>query len=285
MSAAVQTRDSVPDVRSERRAPIEDKGIGRRRDDPTRLFERYRREGARADRDELVARYMPLAQHLARRYATRSEDEDVLQVAAIGLIKAIDRFDPHRGIAFSSFAVPTILGEIKRHFRDLGWSVRVPRPLQELGVRVQRATEDLTARLGRSPTVDELADACGAPAEEILEARALGTAHHAISLDALAHDDEEHSTPRQLVGEEDPGYGRAELGADLERLLMRLDERERVVLRLRFKEDLVQREIARRLGISQMQVSRIISHAISGLQQPPHLTGDRPRVALHRPPA
>jgi RNA polymerase sigma-B factor len=193
MSAAAQTSDSAPDVRSERSALVEDNRAGRRRDDPTWLFERYRREGARADRDEIVARHMPLAQHLARRYSTRSENDDVLQVAAIGLIKAVDRFDPHRGIAFSTFAVPTILGEIKRHFRDFGWSVRVPRPLQDLALRVQRATEELTAQLGRSPTVDELADACGAPAEQVLEARATGTAHHAISLDALAQDDDGES--------------------------------------------------------------------------------------------
>jgi RNA polymerase sigma-B factor len=232
---------------------------------------------------------MPLAQHLARRYSTRSENDDVLQVAAIGLIKAVDRFDPHRGIAFSTFAVPTILGEIKRHFRDFGWSVRVPRPLQDLALRVQRATEELTAQLGRSPTVDELADACGAPAEQVLEARATGTAHHAISLDALAQDDDGDSTPHQLVGEEDSGYHRAEQSADLERLLMRLDERARVVLHLRFKEDLIQREIAQRLGISQMQVSRIISHAISELQQPPQRAplvgatgGSPPRSGLKR---
>ncbi len=223
---------------------------------------------------------MPLAQHLARRYSTRSEDDDVLQVAAIGLIKAVDRFDPDRGIAFSTFAVPTILGEIKRHFRDLGWSVRVPRRLQELALRVQRATEDLSAQLGRSPTVDELAVACGAPAEQVLEARATGTAHHPVPLDGLADDDEDDGPPRQLVGEEDPGYGRAEQSADLERLLMRLDERERVVLRLRFQEDLIQREIAQRLSISQMQVSRIISHAITVLQQPARGERGLPAPAL-----
>jgi RNA polymerase sigma-B factor len=195
MSHAAQVKDRAPDVPSGRTALIH--GHGRRRVDPTWLFERYRLERARADRDALVERYMPLAEHLARRYSTRSEDDDVLQVAAIGLVKAVDRFDPHRGIAFSTFAVPTILGEIKRYFRDFGWSVRVPRPLQDLTLRVQRATEDLTSQLGRSPTVDELADACGAPAEQVLETRTMGTAHHAISLDALRPEDDDDSTPRE----------------------------------------------------------------------------------------
>jgi len=189
----------------------------------------------------------------------------VQQVAMIGLIKAVDRFDPTRGIAFSSFAVPTILGELKRHFRDRGWSVRVPREVQELTLRIERITERLTGELGRSPTVDEIAAASGASPEKVLEARGTITAHHPISLHGLAREDDEEGAAR-LVGHEDPGYGRAEQRADLDKLLSTLSEREQTVLRLRFHEDLLQREIAERMGLSQMHVSRLIANAIATLQ-------------------
>jgi RNA polymerase sigma-B factor len=230
------------------------------------LFERYRRERRPVDRDALVVRYMALAQHLARRYSTRAEEDDLQQVAALGLVKAIDRFDPSRGIAFSSFAVPTILGELKRYFRDLGWAVRPPRDIQELTLRVDVVAERLTGELGRSPTVDEVAHACQATAEDVLEARAASSAHYPVSLDQPAHEEDDEVRER-LVADEDPGFARAEQAADLERLFSCLSERERDVVRLRFGEDLVQQEIGARLGISQMHVSRLLRQAIATLQQ------------------
>ncbi len=238
----------------------------RRLEDPLVLFERYRRERRPEDRNALVVRYMALAQHLARRYSTRAEEDDLQQVAALGLVKAIDRFDPSRGIAFSSFAVPTILGELKRYFRDLGWAVRPPRDIQELTLRVDVVAERLTGELGRSQTVDEVARACQATAEDVLEARAASSAHYPVSLDQPAHEEDDEVRER-LVADEDPGFARAEQAADLERLFSCLNEREREVVRLRFGEDLVQQEIGARLGISQMHVSRLLRQAIATLQQ------------------
>jgi RNA polymerase sigma-B factor len=237
------------------------------RKESVRLLERYHQERNPADRDALVVRFLPLALHLAHRYRGGVDDDDLEQVASVGLIKALDRFDPTRGIAFSSFAVPTILGELKRYFRDHGWSVRVPRDLQDLATRVDRVSERLTAELGRSPTVDELADRCGASAEQVLEARATVTAHRPDSLDRPLHDDDDDDGTRaQLVAQHDPGYARAELGADLDLMLAELPARERTVLRLRFQEDLLQREIAARMGLSQMHVSRLINRAIDTLR-------------------
>jgi len=233
--------------------------------DASALLERYHGGRDPSDRDALVERFLPLARHLAGRYSAGADRDDLEQVAAIGLIKAIDRFDPARGIAFSSFAVPTILGELKRHFRDLGWSVRVPRALKELSARVGRAVEELTGELGRTPTTEELAVHCGVSIEQVLEARATVTAHRAISLDQPAReDDDDHG--RQPIGHEDGGYAEVEQAVDLDRLLSRLSEREQIVLRMRFHEDLVQREIAERIGISQMHVSRLIRRALEKIR-------------------
>ena len=237
----------------------------RDRQETSRLFERYQRERRPADRDELVRRHMRLADSLAGRYRTRAEHDDLQQVAAMALVKAVDRFDPTRGIAFSSFAVPCILGELKRYFRDLGWSVRVPRHLQELILRMDGIGERLTSELGRTPTADELAHACNVSREDLLEARAAASAHFADSLDRPDQDADDDVRER-FVATEDPGYALAERTADLDRMLSRLSERERTVMRLRFQEDMVQREIGARLGISQMQVSRVLKQAISALQ-------------------
>ena len=236
------------------------------RETTDRLFERYHRDRSPSDRDELVLRHMRLAKSLAVRYRSHHEHDDLEQVAAVGLVKAVDRFDPSRGLAFSSFAVPTILGELKRYFRDLGWSVRAPREIQELSVRLERESAQLSGRLGRTPTVDELAHACGATTEAVLEARLAMSAHYADSLDHAAPESDEGPVPERLVATEDPGFGRAEQNADLDRLLSRLTHREQTVLYLRFGEDLVQREIAERIGGSQMQVSRILRQAIAALQ-------------------
>jgi RNA polymerase sigma-B factor len=229
-----------------------------------RLLERYHRDPSPASRDALVERFLPLALHLSRRYVAGNEREDVEQVAAIGLLKAIDRFDPERGIAFTSFAVPTILGEIKRYFRDHGWAVRVPRDLQELRARLTRVTEDLTRELGRTPTTAEVASRCDTTVERVLEARALATAHRAVSLDTPADDDERE--PRDRLGYEDPGYDHAEQAADVAQVLGCLSARERTIIRLRFHEELTQREIGELLGISQMQVSRLLRASIEALQ-------------------
>jgi RNA polymerase sigma-B factor len=224
-----------------------------RRADDAERFERFQETRDSSERDALIERHLPLARHLAHRYATGSDREDLEQVASLGLMKAVDRFDPARGFAFASFAVPTILGEIKRYFRDLGWSVRPPRDLQELARRVEVVVEDLTAELGRSPTTEEIARRCDVPEERIVEARTIDTAHFALSLDVD-------------TSAEEPGYERAESSADLERLLSCLSARERVVLRLRFEEDMVQRDIGALLGISQMQVSRLIRQATTKLR-------------------
>jgi RNA polymerase sigma-B factor len=232
--------------------------------DDRRLFDRYRRDRDPADREALVERYAPLARQLARRYHS-SDAEDVLQVAYIGLLKAIDRFDPDRGLAFSSLAVPTILGEIKRYFRDLGWTVRVPRDIQELSLRVEKVADALTGELGRLPSAREIAERCDTTAERVLEARASATAHRAISLDQPSGEpDMEDMVDR--IGGEDAGYERAESAVHVDSLLAALPERERLVLELRFREDLMQREIAERLGISQMQVSRLISRSLATLR-------------------
>jgi RNA polymerase sigma-B factor len=229
-------------------------------------LERYRRERRPEDREALVLRFLPLARHLAHRYSTAGEREDLEQVAALGLVKAVDRFDPSRGSAFTSFAVPTILGELKRHFRDRGWAVRPPRSVQELAGRVDAAVERLTVELGRAPTADELALRCDATVEEVLEARAAATAHYPVSLDQPVNDDGT-DTLLSGIGGEDPGYDRAEQAAELSRLLAQLPARERTVLRLRFEDELVQREISQLLGVSQMQVSRLIAAAIKTLQR------------------
>ena len=169
----------------------------RSRSDELLLFERHRAAPSQATREALVERFLPLALHLARRYPAGGEAEDLGQVASLGLLKAIDRYDPARGIAFSSFAVPTILGELKRHFRDHGWSVRPPREVQELSGRLGSISEELTAQLRRTPTPGELAEHCDATVEQVLEARAAATAHHPVSLDR----------PRDAEDVAEPGGG------------------------------------------------------------------------------
>jgi RNA polymerase sigma-B factor len=241
--------------------------LARARED-RRLLVRLHRHGDATAREALVERFLPLARQLARRYQHGGEQlDDLIQVASLGLLKAIDRFDPDRETAFSSFAVPTILGELKRHFRDKGWSVRVPRDLQELAVRVERVSDELGRDLGRAPSVAELAEHIGVSAEQVLEAREASAAYRAVSLDRPRDDDDESDTGMgDSVGIEDPGFGVAEDAATVERLMRVLSEREREVLRLRFAEDLTQSEIGARVGVSQMHVSRLIRHAVAQLR-------------------
>ncbi len=225
-----------------------------------------RRDHDRVSRDELVERYLPLARHLARRYKRGAEIEDLYQVAAFALVKAVDRFDPDRGIAFSSFAVPTIAGELKRYFRDLGWVVRVPRDVQELKLRLDRMVETLTGELGRAPTPGELADRTGASVEDVIEALGAASAHYPDSLDRPVGEDGEDSIGL-LLGDVERGYDHVENVELIDGLLGTLPEREREILRLRFEDELTQAEIGRRLGISQMHVSRLIRQSIAKLQR------------------
>jgi RNA polymerase sigma-B factor len=235
--------------------------------DADALFRRYRSEHDSAARDRLVERYLPLARHLARRYRTNAEQEDLEQVASIALLKAIDRFDPERGIAFTSFAVPTILGELKRYFRDFGWAVRVPRSIKERKHQVDVEARALSAELGRSPTPAELAERIGSTVEQVVEALAAATAHRPDSLDRPMSEGGDGDTLIDVYGGgPDPGYTRSEDAVFVDSLLARLSERERVILRMRFHEDLTQAEIGHRLGLSQMHISRLIREAIAQLQ-------------------
>jgi RNA polymerase sigma-B factor len=253
--------------------PATDRGTRARED--RRLLERYHHEGDQAAREALVERFLPLARQLARRYQRGSEPlDDLIQVASLGLLKAIDRFEPDRPTAFSSFAVPTILGELKRHFRDRGWSVRVPRDLQELAVRVERVGEDLTRQLGRAPSPGEIGEQIGVTTEQVLEAREAAGAYRAVSLDRPRDDDEDSDGMSESMGVEDPGFGLAEDAATVQRLMSVLGDRERKVLRLRFEEDLTQSEIGARVGVSQMHVSRLIRQAVERLREEAELPQD-----------
>jgi RNA polymerase sigma-B factor len=218
-------------------------------------------------REALVERFLPLARSIAKRYRKAEEPfDDLLQVASLGLLKAIDRFDPSRGIAFSSFAVPTIVGELRRHFRDRCWSVRPPRELQERALEVDKYRSELTTRLGRSPSVREIGQALELADEQVLEALQAQQGMRAASLDAPRGSGEDNdATLADAHGVNDPELARAEHRATLARLFERLDERERLVLRLRFEEDLTQEQIGQHVGVSQMQVSRIIRGAVAKL--------------------
>src|SRR4051812_38258599 len=233
------------------------------------LFERYHRIGDPGAREELIRRCLPLARSLANRYARAGESlEDLVQVANIGLIKAVDRFDPTRGIAFSSFAVPSILGELKRHFRDHGWAARVPRPLQERVMKVNTAAERLASELGRAPKPREVAGSTGLDVEDVLEALEAGTAFDSMSLDAPISrgDDDSNATYADSVGEPDNRLELVEYRSVVAATIRALPRREREVLALRFAGDMTQSEIAARIGVSQMHVSRLIRRSLERLQ-------------------
>jgi RNA polymerase sigma-B factor len=229
----------------------------------------YHEHGDRKARDELVAELMPLVRALARRYAGRGEQlDDLIQVGAIGLIKAIDRYDPSRGAELTTYAIPTIVGEIKRHFRDKGWSVHVPRGLKELNLRLSRRIESLTASLGRSPTIAELAVAEDVSEEEVVEALETGMAYAAQSLSApvLAADEPSDLQTISAIASVDPGFETTEDRVVLAAGLRALDERERRILMLRFFDGLTQSQIAAEVGISQMHVSRLIRKALETMR-------------------
>jgi RNA polymerase sigma-B factor len=231
---------------------------------------RWRERDDRWARDALFERYRPLARKLARRYSSSNEPfEDLAQVASVGLLGAIDRFDPRRGVTFTAFAVPTILGELKRYFRNAGWSVHVPRGAQEMALRVEQVSRQLAARTGHSPSVDEIAQYLEVDAEDVLAALEAGSAHYAISLDAPAAgpDPEQPEPLAACVGEIDHGYGLVEMSASLATAMTRLPYLERQALTMRLRENIRQSEIAERLGCSQMQVSRLLRRAGEKLRE------------------
>jgi RNA polymerase sigma-B factor len=240
-----------------------------RRPDEQRLW-RLHAAGDPVARERLVERYLRLAQSLARRYARTSEPlDDLEQVAYLGLVQAVDRFDPARGVAFSSFAVPTILGELKRHFRDRTWAVRVPREIRDAATAVDRVTERLSGELGRSPSAAEVAAVTGLGVEQVIEARHASLAYRCESIDRPAPgEDDDGMTLGDRLGTRDEDLRRAEDGIALEQLAAAsLSRRDREVLRLRLREDLLQREIAERVGLSQMQVSRLLREAVDRLTE------------------
>jgi RNA polymerase sigma-B factor len=234
------------------------------------LLRRYHEQGDLAAREQLIEQYMSLVRSLARRYSYRGEQlEDLVQIGAIGLIKAIDRFDVNRGVELTTYATPNIIGEIKRHFRDRGWSVRVPRGLQELNIQLSRLIEELTVQNGRSPTIPELAKAASVTDEEVLEALESGRAYSSLSLSAGSggHDDDGELDPLESLGTEEHQYEVSENRAVLEPGFRVLDERERKILHLRFFEGLTQSQIAQQVGISQMHVSRLIRRSLEKIRE------------------
>jgi RNA polymerase sigma-B factor len=238
------------------------------RETERQLLVRYHLEGDLAAREELVERFLPLARDLALRYSYTDEPfDDLLQVASLGLIKAIDRFEPGRGTKFTSYAAPTILGELKRHFRDKGWALHVPRDLQERTLAVSRATESLSKELGRSPKVREVAAEIGCSAEQVLEAQEAAASYEAASLDApTARDDDEAASLIDLMGDEDTSYQLVEARDAIASTWRALPDVERQVLELRFMHDLTQREIGEQIGYSQMHVSRLLRRALDRLE-------------------
>jgi RNA polymerase sigma-B factor len=234
------------------------------------LLRRYHEHGDLQAREQLIEQYMSLVRSLARRYSYRGEQlDDLVQIGAIGLIKAIDRFDLNRGVELTTYATPNIIGEIKRHFRDRGWSVRVPRGLQELNVQLSKLVEQLTVQLGRSPTIPELAKAAGVEEEEVLEALESGRAYSSLSLSqgSSGSDDGEELDPLESLGQVEHQYEVSEDRAVLAPGFRALDDRERRILHLRFFEGLTQSQIAQQVGISQMHVSRLIRRALEKIRE------------------
>lgn len=232
------------------------------------MFVRWQQHGDQAARDQLVERFTPLARSLARRYGRSSEPfEDLLQVALLGLVKAVDRYDTGRGHPFQSFAVPTILGEMRRYFRDSGWAIHVPRGAQERALKVRDAQERIANSTGRSPTVNQLAEYLELGIEEVIDALQAIRAYETVSLDAPRGGSEDDVTAYgESIGKDDERYELVELDATVSAALGKLPERDRLVLKLRFVEDLTQTEIAERVGISQMQVSRLLRRSLDQLR-------------------
>ena len=249
---------------------LEHESRAQRTREDRRLLLRYHEHGDSSAREELVERFLPLARQLARRYQRTNEPlDDLMQVASVGLVKAIDRFDPKRGTAFSTYAVPTILGELKRYFRDSGWAVHVPRGMQERVMKLDSAAQELHRKLGRSPSPKELAGELELHEEEVLEAMEAASAYDAVSLEQQRGDSDSDSgsdTFQDKLGTEEEAYELVEYGATIAPTLKALSARERLILHLRFVEDMTQSEIADRIGVSQMHVSRLIRRSLARLR-------------------
>lgn len=231
------------------------------------LLRRYHEDADVGARETLVRRHLSLVRTLARRYANCGEPlEDIEQVGAIGLLKAIDRFDLGREVALATYATPNVLGEIKRHFRDRGWAIRVPRALQELNARMSQTTERLTSQLGRSPSIAEISAALETTPEETLEALEVGSNYTTLSL-STGPGDEGDADPLEAIGSDDAGFERCENRAALEPALAHLASRERAILRMRFEEGLPQIQIADQVGLSQMHVSRLIRRSLGAMRE------------------
>ena len=238
-----------------------------RRLEAEQLLLSYHSQGDLEAREQLVLNFMPLARQLASRYRHSGEPfEDLVQVACVGLLKAVDRYDPERGSGFTRYAVPTMLGELKRHFRDKGWALRVPRGTQELALKVSEALGALPAKLGRSPRPRDVAEALGVPVEDVLEAMEAATAYETASLNApRGSADDDEWTHADALGDEEHGYELVELEQTLRGTLDALPPRERLILRLRFERDMTQAEIAKEVGLSQMHVSRLLRRSLDRL--------------------
>jgi RNA polymerase sigma-B factor len=238
--------------------------------DDAELLRRYHEDGDVRARQALIERHIGFVRRLAQRYAHRGENlEDLTQVGCVGLIKAIDRFDGHYKVTLATYAAPNVLGEIKRHFRDKGWAVRVPRDVQELNVKLGRVVDELTGKLGRSPSVEELAQATESSTEQVVEALDSSRAYNTVSLSAPAPDngEEDAGDPLEQLGDEDQGFELAEERQLLREGFKELEERERSILHMRFFLGMTQSEIAERVGISQMHVSRLIRQSIDQVRE------------------
>jgi len=232
------------------------------------LFRRYKEEGDEEAREQLIESHLNLVRFLASKFKNRGEPlEDLVQVGSLGLIKAIDRFDPDRGLEFTTFATPTIMGEIKRHFRDKGWSVRVPRRLQELSARVNQVTDDLTSELNRTPTVEEIADRLDTSVDEVLEAMESSSAYSSVPLEGGTTEDEDAPGIIDRFATDDADLISSDDRIVIEETLASFSPREQDAIRMRFVEGLTQVEIAEKLGISQVQVSRLLRRALKRVQE------------------
>lgn len=254
------------------------RAVTRTDDDSGELFARWQEHGDRTAREALVQRYMPLARSLARRYDRSSEPyEDLTQVASLGLLKALDRFDPSRGPSFASFAIPTILGEMRRYFRDSGWSLHVPRGDKERALKVRDAQEAFANEHGHAPTVHQLAQYLEIATEAVIDGLLAIQAYESLSLDAPRPGGEDDSiTYGDAVGQEDERFELIELDATVVAVLDRLSAREREILRMRFVEELTQTQIAARVGVSQMQVSRLLRRSLDQLRALTQDAGEAP---------
>ena len=231
------------------------------------LFSLYKDKGDEAARDELIMSHLNLVRFLASKFKNRGEPlDDLIQVGTIGLIKAIDRFDPSRGLEFTTYATPTILGEVKRHFRDKGWSIRVPRRLQELSAKVNQATDELTKELQRSPSTEEVAAKLGVSVDEVLEAMESSGAYSSVPLEAGSSDEEDGPAIIDHYASVDENLAASDDRMVIEDTIRDFSPREREVIRMRFVEGLTQVEIARRLGVSQVQVSRLLRRTLKKVQ-------------------